>query len=250
MPWQQVTRPEKQSWQRRRHAGIWLVVALQAAPMGLPLAPMGLPIANAQSPAAPLSSAAIDPSIYREGEVRRFSSIHGDWRVVCDEVTRLKQRFCSLRSLIMGNDGGLAAELTISTGQDGRPAALLKMRETLARGGLAIGVPATASATATQVPGKTAPPVKPKTAATALTRGEMRLKPVRCEHGICTLIWTLKHEQIAALDDGRGLQLSAVAGQHPPGVAKQQPATPEKTVLIVRAVGFKEAVAVSLKPFE
>ena len=69
-----------------------------------------------------LTSRAIDPTLFRDGAVTRFSGAHEGWRFVCDEVRQLKQRFCSLRTMVRDGGGGEFAELTISTGEDGRPA--------------------------------------------------------------------------------------------------------------------------------
>jgi invasion protein IalB len=197
--------------------------------------------ASAQEPPA-LSSQAVDPSIYRDGEVKRFSSKHGQWVVVCDEITRLKQRFCSLRSAIVGADGGRVGELTVSTGQDGRPAALLKMFTSDIRGGeltitIAKALPSR-PATVSTTPQVKTKKVKSETAATT------RLRPAACDAGTCTLIWTLKPEQIRALNDGIGLELSVTPG------ASLLPNQHVATRLVVSAEGFKEAVEQSIRPFE
>ena len=198
---------------------------------------------------APLSSAAVDPSIYRDGEVKRFSSVHGSWVVVCDEVTRLKQRFCSLRTALSDSAGARAGNLTVSTGQDGRPAALLAMNAALIRGGwLEISTPTLASAAATV-------PATPKTAAQAKSKAPAaaavlptHLRPVSCDASQCTLIWTLKPEQIAAFNDGRGLQLAARPGPNLESATSFKPPTPLS--ILVSGDGFSDAVATSVKPFE
>ena len=158
----------------------------------------GTPI-QAQTRNDALTSAAIDPTIYRDGEVRRFSSVHGNWRIVCDEVTRLHQRFCSMRSLIAQTDGSVVAELTISTGQDGRPAALLKITDALVRDGtLDVVVPPDAAPPSTA---KTAAAIRkstPQKGRTPPPRSVTRLTAVTCDRRLCTLIWTLRPEQIAA----------------------------------------------------
>jgi hypothetical protein len=225
---------------------------------GLVFAILLLTVLCLQSQAQPspdsLTSAAIDRTIYRDGEVTRFASVNGDWRIVCDEVKRLRHRFCSLRSLIIGADGAVVASITVSTGQDGRPAGLINMYEVYARGGLVISVPnaetmPAAQTPMTQAPMKTTPKGKSKTAASVPT-AETRLTPVKCAQGACTLVWTLKPEQIAALNGGLGLQLIAKPSQDLASTAPLQTAGPAISKLFISGHGFKDAVEVSVRPFE
>jgi len=206
------------------------------------------PLSAGESSTQPLTSAAIDPTIYRDGEVRRFASTHAAWHVVCDEIARLKQRFCSLRTPILGADGTPAAELTISTGQDGRPAALLRMAAKLIENAtLEISEPPER-----QVPGTR--PQKPKAKPSSKPPSANKVKPVSCDPNVCTIIWTLRPAQIEALNDGRGLKLTTNPANPTPGLAALQPAKPisqPSTVsFIVDAEGFTAAVAVSTQPFD
>jgi invasion protein IalB len=205
--------------------------------------------ASAQSP-PPLSSAAVDLTIYRDGEVKRFSSVHGKWIVVCDEVMRLKQRFCSLRTTILDHEGKRVAAMTVSTGQDGRPAALVEMVAQHVRGGtLEIAIPAAIQAvpsatqganSATQPKQKIAPPVAAST---------MRLRPIGCDADRCSLIWTLQPEQIRALNDS-GIKLTVTAGADLSSLSSLKPNKRISISLGLSADGFRDAVATSLKPFE
>jgi invasion protein IalB len=227
-----MRRDRTTQWRWRPRIGALAIALLAAGSRG-----------EAQAPTAPLTSAPIDPSIYRDGEVRRFTSVHGNWRVVCDEVTRLRQRFCSLRSAVAGADGAVTAELTVSTGQDGRPAGLLKIAATLVHGGsVEITTPGASANPEPSSKGKAKPAPTPP--------AKTALKPVGCDERICTFIWTLRADQITALNDGRGLNLLAVAGPGLDSLASFKPVKPRTIALNIAAEGFKEAVAVSLKPFE
>lgn len=212
-------------------------------------------VAAAQPPTAqpppPLSSAAVDPTVYRDGEVKRFSSAHGNWIVVCDEISRLKQRFCSLRTAIVDAAGTRVAVMTVSTGQDGRPAALVDMAATHVRGGaLEIAVPKLTQAVAQTTPKeKTATQSKSKTVAPAAA-STTRLRPVSCDAGKCSLIWTLKPEQLQALNDGTGLELTVTPGADLSSLAPQHSNQRAAIRLGVSAEGFKDAVGKSLQPFE
>ena len=61
---------------------------------------------------APLTSIAIDPTLFREGAITRLAGTRGAWSYDCDEVARLKQRFCSLRTSVKAADGAILAGLT------------------------------------------------------------------------------------------------------------------------------------------
>lgn len=195
--------------------------------------------AYAQSKAEPLVSAAIDASIFRDGEVKRLTTHHATWTVVCDEIARLKQRFCSLRTPIQHANGALAAVLTISNDQDDRPAALLKFAAALvAAGQVAITPTAIPPAASAQ---------KPKPLPT------QRIKPVTCDKAVCTIIWSLTADQIGALNTGAGLHLVATPAAAASSLATLAPAKPPTAKAIefdIPAAGFADAVAVSMKPFE
>ena len=158
---------------------------------------------------APLTSIAIDPTLFREGAITRLAGTRGAWSYDCDEVARLKQRFCSLRTSVKAADGAILAGLTVSTGQDGRPAALLVMAaRDITRYGIEIGVPAPASTS--QPRGQGAPGVKEAVVAKPKTPAAIRVYPAACTADVCQLVWTLSTEQIAALNSGGGLQLRYV----------------------------------------
>lgn len=198
--------------------------------------------AAAQTRSAPLTSAAIDASIFREGEVQRTTNTHAAWTVVCDEIARLKQRFCSLRTPIKHASGELAAVLTVSTGQDGRPAAMLKIASALVASGHVALTPIAA-----ETPVTAAARQKPKPLPTS------RIKPLTCDKGACTLIWTLTADQIAALNAGAGIRIVATPAADLSSLATLAPgkqAVPKTTELTISPNGFAAAVATSMRAFE
>lgn len=184
---------------------------------------------------APLTSVAIDPTLYRDGAITRFSGAFGAWTYVCDEVTKLKQRFCSLRSVIKSAMGIPVANLTVSTGQDGRPAGLLVMAaQQVTRFG--VEVLATAPLVSSAA-----------TDAKSKPRPAMRVYPASCAADICQLVWSLPPVQIDALNTGGGLILRYV----PPSQGASEPAPAGRVVDIpIAADGFAAAVQASLQPRE
>ncbi|MDX7950024.1 invasion associated locus B family protein [Lichenihabitans sp. Uapishka_5] len=185
-------------------------------------------IALAALPSAPawaepaLASAPVEIGLFRDGEVQRSTETHGGWTVVCDLVPRLKHRFCSLRAAPVAI-GSAKVALTVSTGDDGRPAALLRLPFGLS---LPYGVWITAM--------------------NAAGRGKARRIPVAlCSADACEAVWSLDSDEIAALHRGKGLQVSVQGWRFTPlGKANTGPA-PIST--LVAAQGFAEGVATSMR---
>ncbi len=148
------------------------------------------------APAGMLSSPMVDTTMYREGEVKRLSGVFGDWHVVCDEITRLRQRFCSLKTGLVSTEFGTVGAVDMSTGDDGRPVALLHLP-------LGVVVPSGVEVLMTS---KAAPSNKAR-------RGETRpLQPRRvaiavCDSTQCLAIWNLNAAEMAALQGTDKLHL-------------------------------------------
>ncbi len=75
----------------------------------------------------PFASEALDKDLYKQGEIRRFNQKFQNWDVVCDEIIRQKRRFCSLSTYGIDESGLQRVHLTVSTSDEGKPAALLKL---------------------------------------------------------------------------------------------------------------------------
>jgi hypothetical protein len=195
--------------------------------------------AQPTAPGSALTSQAIDPSLFREGAVRRFSGQAAAWTYVCDEVPQLKQRFCSLRSMIKDNTGAAIARITVSTGENGRPAALLEMAQSeLTETGIEITLR------------PVAPKADPKGAAKAKAAVPYRVFSAACAKGTCQLIWTLPPDHVAALNSGSGLKIRY---QRPGAAASSlaaalKPGAPATNEAIIDATGFAAAVDASVKP--
>ena len=93
------------------------------------LTPVPAPLRAQPAQAGPSAFAteAIDRGVFKEGEVRRLEGHFRSWRIVCDEVVRLKQRFCSLSTIGADAAGRPVAGLIVSTSDEGRPAALIHL---------------------------------------------------------------------------------------------------------------------------
>ncbi|MEQ1694677.1 MAG: hypothetical protein ABL901_02450 [Hyphomicrobiaceae bacterium] len=206
--------------------------------------------ALAQAPGGDgLTSVAIDPSLFREGAIKRFSGTHEAWNYVCDEVAKMKKRFCSLRTAVKDGSGRVVAALTVSTGEDGRPAALLKMAAaSFNEAGIEVSVVAEGAGAAAGAAGVTKAAAKGKSKAPAVTK----VYPAACTGLVCQMVWTLPADQIAALSAGSGLQLRYTTPA--PGVSSLAGAlkggAPQPVVVAVPGKGFAAAVDASVKPLQ
>ena len=186
--------------------------------------------------------------------MKRLTGAFGSWTLVCDEVTRLKQRVCSMRTLALDPAGAPIAIATVSTGDDGRPAAMVQIAAAWATGtwveitpiaqtSVAPALkPAAGTGSKGREAGKKAEPTKANPPV-------MKLRPVTCDAKNCTLVWTLAQAQITALNSGDGLRvhyLQAAAGPAP-ATGKSAPVSVTGTI---NASGFAQAVnaAVTVVP--
>lgn len=183
---------------------------------------------------SPLASAAVDYTLYREGEVTRATASFGGWNVVCDEIRRLHQRFCSLKTALRDAEDHSIAEITVSTGDNGRPAALIRIALGSYIGkGLRLWVEPVAT------PKSKNPSRLP----------EHQLDLISCDAKGCTAIWSLLPAEISALNQGASIHLRLTRVK---SLSLLTPviAAPERLTAIEGAVsgfGFSQAVASTLK---
>ena len=200
-----------------------------------------------------MTSVAIDPSLFREGAIKRFSGTHEAWNYVCDEVAKMKKRFCSLRTLVRDGGGRVVAALTVSTGEDGRPAALLAMAAaSFNEAGIEVSAVADAGASAAGKGGAGGTGGKDKPKGAAKAAAVVKVYPAACTGETCQMVWTLPGDHIAALSSGGGLQLRYTAPV--PGVSSLAGALKggfaHPVVVVVVGKGFAAAVEASVKPVE
>ena len=137
--------------------------------------------AAAFAQARPLATPAVDRELFRDGEVQRLDQTFAGWQMVCDDIRRLHQRFCSMRARAFDGRGNPVADFVISTSDSGAPAALV----TLAHG-VVLSEPVLM---ALAVPGKAPQPVA-------------KLGPAVCLPDGCKMVWTLGPATINALRAG------------------------------------------------
>ena len=153
------------------------------------LTPVPAPLRAQPAQAGPSAFAteAIDRGVFKEGEVRRLEGRFRSWRIVCDEVVRLKQRFCSLSTIGADAAGLPVAGLIVSTSDEGRPAALIHLPHGVALSqGVEVvaGPPAGSAALREKAPGGGKSAGKPRRSEAAL-----KLAFPSCDAQGCMTLW-------------------------------------------------------------
>ena len=151
-------------------------------------------LATAQS-SDPFQTPAIDRDLFREGEVRHLRGVYKEWLSVCDEVPRLKQRFCSLYGKGRSLEGRILLGIVVTTSDDGRPAAMLKMP---------LGIRLSSDVEVSIGNSGSLKTTKGLAKADTLTR----LRIVRFDLNYCMTLWQLTPLQIAALSGHGALRIS------------------------------------------
>ena len=177
---------------------------LYILPLVLLLVLRGPPQARAQGAPAgqAFTSEAIDRGVFKEGEVRRFEGHFLSWRVVCDEVPRIKQRFCSLFTAGADAAGRPVTVLTVSTSDEGRPAAMIRLPHgvSIKRGLEVLTGPPAGNAPPPARRARLKQPLKEKAAV-------LKLGFPSCDAQGCITLWNLTPKQIAALSSGGTLRI-------------------------------------------
>lgn len=212
-----------------------------------------------QGPSQALARASIDPNLFRDGEVRRRNESFGHWSLDCDEVPRLAQRFCSLRSVARDTRHRPVARVTISTDELGRPAALLDFPPATD-----LTVPVTVTAATPLILQGPSKAVLEEVRTAALSRADRRrgappalLKPdvltaklpvAVCDPSSCQAVWPLKPSDIAALRAGSGLRMTFRVVLSSPGDIRSGAALATHTVeALVPSDGFDAAIRSSVR---
>ena len=187
--------------------------------------------ASADEIDAGLTSPMMNRAIFRDGQVQRFTGQYGAWTVVCDEVASLKQRYCSLRSSTLQTSDGRAAVVDISTGDDGKPAALLHLPVAVS---VAFGVSVDAEIAAVKGRSK--------------TQAQQKLIIATCNGRECLAVWNLRAVDIQALNAGGGVTITVCTTN--PGKLEfatdlRQKSCANKMAGLLPSKGFHEAVQAS-----
>jgi invasion protein IalB len=209
-----------------------------------PLAFLSFATPASADPSAFLASPAVDRNLYRDGEVLRTEGHYGPagakgWSLVCDEIPRLKQRYCNIITSaggIGGVAGSGAVSLILSSSDDGHPAALMY---------LPLGIKLADGVTISVVMPDGAPHRGNK--ASALAGAKMKLAIVTCDRRVCSTLWNLTREQLAALNSGGKIKIGyswSFSQSSWSGISSVASAPVEA---VVDGAGFADAVSASLK---
>lgn len=176
---------------------------------------------------------AINRDVFKEGAVRRMEGRFENWRVVCDEVTAERRRFCSLFGSGKTADGSMVGDIVVTTTREGRPAAMLHLPYGVAlRAGLTVAATPGSSATGSRRDKNNRP---------------VKLVFVLCDTQGCMTLWPLTAAQLNALMTGgsltvrfKSMTVTRMAGPTPVlgGAAERE--------MAISGLGFSDAVKASL----
>lgn len=188
--------------------------------------------------ATAFASPMVDLSLYRDGAVHRLSGRFAAWTVTCDEIAGLGRRFCSLKAAAIRPGDGRTVPVDVSTGDDGRPAALLHLP-------LAVSIPFGVRVAPADPP----PATGPHGGKAARSRSRT-VAIASCDGRECLAVWSLAPADLRSLDAGVGLTLTYCAAR--PGALEFAPDLDRRGCGVVLAtvlsgLGFRDAVQASLK---
>ncbi len=157
---------------------------------------LGLMAPVAASADESLTSAPIDYSVYRVGEVSRVERRFEAWQLTCDEIKRLGRKFCSLRGVARADDGTIIAALTVSTDDSGRPAALFRLPfGTVLSSGMN---------------------VRRREASAKRRAAVSALRPTLCDDSGCEVLWPIVAEDIRTLTSNEPVRIAFRMTRPPP----------------------------------
>lgn len=182
---------------------------------------------------AGLTSPMMNRAIFRDGQVQRLTGQFGAWTVVCDEIASLKQRYCSLRSSTLRTSDGRGTVVDVSTGDDGKPAALLHLPVAVS---VAFGVSVDAGTVAVK--------------GSRTAKAQRKLTIVTCNDKECLAVWNLRAPDIQALNTGSGVTFTVCTTR--PGNLEfatdlRQKSCAAKMAGLLPSTGFKEAIQASVR---
>jgi invasion protein IalB len=221
------------------------IVAAAAAALAAGAGRLATPALAQGAPPPALASPGIDAEAFAPGAIRRYSQRHGVWTLRCEEIARLRRRFCDMRA--DGQGAGFTVSLTVTTSDTGEPAGLLRLPL-----GVALAAPVTVAVqaeSAAPAPTTAKKPARGKTAAPAPKDEATRLRILACEAAGCMTVWPVSRGQLAALAQGRPLVVAFQALKPIPVIASLDPWS--QTVALQATIpgeGFAAAVEASTKP--
>lgn len=177
------------------------------------------------------ASPAFHSKMFQAGEVRRSEASFEDWRLVCDELPRIRQKFCSLYSrlkTLSAKDAeaqSAAPQIIVSTSDGGGPAAMLR---------LPLGI---------YLPEKIEVGPKPQIGERRKADAHIRLNVLACDAVGCATVFPLSSNQIATLVARQNLDVAffSNANRNIEFRMRIKEAT-AKRVFAISGAGFAEAL--------
>lgn len=205
-----------------RRIGLRLLVLFSVATFGLG--------AQAQETVA---TPAIDPSIFKDGEVENRDFKFGEWYAKCQQIIRIKRRICNLLSSVADAGGKTAGSVIIATTDAGIPAMMISVPTEVTQR-KAISVDASHLG---KVDGSV---VK--------VEFSQVVNPMICDN-TCKYMFPLDPKLVFILNAGEGIRVSTPPKERVAKKTKKKPPVPvpETKVMTISGQGFSETLAQSTK---
>ena len=180
-----------------------------------------------------VATPAIDPSIFKDGEVESRDFKFGEWYAKCQQIIKIKRRICNLLSSVSDADGKPAGSVIIATTDAGIPAMMVSIPSEVTQK-KAISVDATHLG---KVDGSV---VK--------VEFSQVVNPMICDT-TCKYMFPLDPKLVFILNAGEGVRISAPPKERVArSTKKKPPPAPGGTkVMTIQGRGFSEALAQSTK---
>ncbi len=76
-----------------------------------------------------LASPAIDESLFKDGIVEQRETQHGFWHLKCQQIVKMRRRYCNLLSSVVDKDGKSHGAILIATDDTGQPTIMLALTQ-------------------------------------------------------------------------------------------------------------------------
>lgn len=180
-----------------------------------------------------VATPAIDPSIFKDGEVESRDFKFGEWYAKCQQIIKIKRRICNLLSSVSNADGKSAGSVIIATTDAGIPAMMISIPSEISQK-KAISVDATHLG---KVDG-------------SVVKVEFFqvVNPMICDN-TCKYLFPLDPKLVFILNAGEGVRLSTPPKERVarPTKKKPTPAQGETKIMTIPGRGFSETLAQSTK---
>lgn len=178
---------------------------------------------------SPIATPAIDESLFKEGAVEQRETTFDAWHLRCQEIVKMRRRFCNLLSDVTDSDGKRRGSLLLATDDLGNPAVLIAITAPVR-----LDRPLTVKS-GYSLPQKGRPPK---------VRYEKSLYVMDCDTS-CKFLFAADSKLISALNEGADVTVSGYVARPLEEFWLLPMQKTDTFVLTIRGKGFADALKAS-----